>query len=320
MAAKQLVSVCTPVYNGEKFLADCISGVLAQRYDNFEYIIVDNASTDRTPEIIERFRKEDSRIKVFRNPETLFIIDNFMTCASHCSSESTWIKYALADDFLYPNCLEEMIRVAEQSPSVALVSGLQVYGRALRNRGLPVRQSVFPGSEILKRELLRKLHVCSHSPNTLMYRKDAFEAAGGLHRKYLHSDTELAFRLLDGYDFGFAHCALTQTGLHGGRGMNRAESQGIHLREYLDFGFRNLGAYKSVNLSPRELDELAEFYAQHVNEFLARKAARFDTAKIREIWDGCPREVRAKVWKMLRRRPNTVVMALLRELRDGYRD
>ncbi len=61
------VSVCTPVYNGGKFLDQCIKGVLNQRFGDFEYIIVDNASTDNTAEIIERYRSTDSRIKVFRN-------------------------------------------------------------------------------------------------------------------------------------------------------------------------------------------------------------------------------------------------------------
>ncbi len=92
MTENSMISVCTPVYNGEKFLEECVNGVLAQRYDNFEYIIVDNASSDRTPEIIERYRSQDSRIKVIRNPSTVPVIDNFRTCAEHCDSGTQWIN------------------------------------------------------------------------------------------------------------------------------------------------------------------------------------------------------------------------------------
>ena len=74
------VSVVTPVFNGEKYLEKCIQGVLSQTYANFEYAIVDNASTDGTPEIIKRFSSSDTRIKVFRNDATLKVIDNFISC------------------------------------------------------------------------------------------------------------------------------------------------------------------------------------------------------------------------------------------------
>lgn len=295
MTEKPLISVCTPVYNGEKFLEQCIKGVLAQRYDNFEYIIVDNASTDRTPEIIERYRAQDSRIRVIRNPETVPVIDNFRTCSAHCSEDAKWIKYALADDYLHLNCLEEMLAVGEQSESVGLVSSYRLYGDQLTNVGLPVEQSVFAGSDILKRQLMRQLHVCSSSPNTLLYRKSAFDAVGGFDNTYLHADSELAMRLLDRYDLGFAHCVFTMTGLHGARGETRSIYNGIVIREFMDFGFRKLDRYQSVEFSQAERDELALWYADKVDEFLAKKLAHLDFANIRTMLDGTPEGIKAKL-------------------------
>ena len=145
MPDNTFISVCTPVYNGERFLEQCIKGVLAQRHENFEYIIVDNASTDRTPEIIESFRVQDSRIKVFRNPSTVPVIDNFRTCAGHCSDNAAWIKYALADDYLYPNCIEEMLRVGHLSERIGIVSAYRLYGGHLTNAGLSPDQDIFDG-------------------------------------------------------------------------------------------------------------------------------------------------------------------------------
>jgi len=290
-----VISVCTPVYNGEDFLEDCIKGVLAQRYKDFEYIIVDNASTDRTAEIIEKYSSQDSRIRVFRNPSTVHVIDNFMKCAEHCSADSKWIKYALADDYLYPNCLEEMIRVGELSEDIGLVSAYRLYGSQLTNVGLPVEDSVFKGSDILKRQLMRQLQVCSSSPNTLMYRKSAFEAAGGFDNHYLHGDSELAMRILDSNDLGFSHYVLTKTGLHGARGETFSIYTGMVIREYMDFGFRRLQDYKSIEFSAVELDSLAAFYANQIDVFIAKKIAHLDFATIREMLADCPGEVKEKL-------------------------
>ncbi len=314
MTEKPLISVCTPVYNGEKFLEQCIKGVLAQRYDNFEYIIVDNASTDRTAEIIERYRVRDSRIRVIRNPETVPVIDNFRTCSAHVSGEAKWIKYALADDYLHLNCLEEMLAVGEQSESIGLVSSYRLYGDRLTNVGLPVDESVFKGRDILKQQLMRQLHVCSSSPNTLLYRKSAFDAVGGFDNTYLHADSELAMRLLDRYDLGFAHCVFTMTGLHGARGETRSIYNGIVIREFMDFGFRKLDRYQSVEFSNEERDQLALYYAGTVGEFLAKKLAHLDFENISTMKHGCPEPVRKKLWEAFTKSPTRHLKALLGEL------
>jgi glycosyltransferase involved in cell wall biosynthesis len=314
MSEHPLISVCTPVYNGEKFLQECIKGVLAQRYANFEYIIVDNASTDRTPDIIEEFSSKDVRIKVFRNDSTLDVIDNFRKCVDYCSDQAQWIKYALADDYLYPNCLDEMLAVGEMSPDIGLVSAYRLYGNRLTNAGLPPEQSVFKGAEILKRQLLRQLHVCSSSPNTVMYRKSAFEAVGGFDNRYLHADTELALRLLDDHDLGFAHCVFTKTGLHGGRQETRSIYNGLVIREYLDFGFRQLKVYKSVAFSQDELRGLASFYANQVDEFIAKKLAHLDVDNIKLMLKSCPDEVKGKLWKRFAATAGGIFKTFIREL------
>ena len=71
-----LVSVVTPCYNGEPYLAECIESVLSQTYDNFEYIIVNNKSTDNSLEIAHKYAAKDHRIRVVDNREFLSQIDN----------------------------------------------------------------------------------------------------------------------------------------------------------------------------------------------------------------------------------------------------
>ena len=64
--AQALISVVVPVYNTEKTLRECVESILRQEYRNLEIILVDDGSSDRSPEICEEYREKDSRIKVIR--------------------------------------------------------------------------------------------------------------------------------------------------------------------------------------------------------------------------------------------------------------
>ena len=72
-----MVSIGMPVYNGEKFIRKCIESILDQTNRNFELIISDNASTDSTREICEKFAKQDNRIRYFRQESNIGIHKNF---------------------------------------------------------------------------------------------------------------------------------------------------------------------------------------------------------------------------------------------------
>ena len=63
------VSIGLPVYNAENHLRDAMESLLSQEYNNFELIISDNASTDRTAEICKGYAAKDNRIKFFQNPK-----------------------------------------------------------------------------------------------------------------------------------------------------------------------------------------------------------------------------------------------------------
>jgi Glycosyltransferases involved in cell wall biogenesis len=65
------VSVGLPVFNGEKYLAKALDSLLAQEYEDFELIISDNASTDETGRICEKYARQDGRIRYWRNPSNI---------------------------------------------------------------------------------------------------------------------------------------------------------------------------------------------------------------------------------------------------------
>jgi glycosyltransferase involved in cell wall biosynthesis len=71
VTTRALAAICTPVYNGQKYLAETLECVQAQTYPNLVHVILDNASKDSTPEIIERFKGGRVPLLVSRNPETV---------------------------------------------------------------------------------------------------------------------------------------------------------------------------------------------------------------------------------------------------------
>src|SRR5438046_10664249 len=71
-----LVSILTPVYNGEAYLRECIESVLRQTYRNWEYIIVNNRSEDATLAIAEEYARRDPRIRIHTNSEFVSSLAN----------------------------------------------------------------------------------------------------------------------------------------------------------------------------------------------------------------------------------------------------
>jgi glycosyltransferase involved in cell wall biosynthesis len=103
-----LVSVGIPVYNGERFLPECLDALRGQVYTEIELIISDNASTDRTEEICRDYASQDKRIRYFRNETNLGVYKNFNRVFQLSTGE--YFKWASADDVcdrdLVARCLD----------------------------------------------------------------------------------------------------------------------------------------------------------------------------------------------------------------------
>src|SRR3954447_23593557 len=148
------VSVVTPVYNDEPYLEECIKSVLAQGHQDFEYIIGDNHSKDRSGEIAKDYATKDSRIRVVSPPEFLPQAKNFNFVLRQIDGRAKYCKMLLSDDWMYPQCLRQMIEVAERNPHIALVSAYRLIGNRPDCFGVPVERSSFPGKEVCRWQLL----------------------------------------------------------------------------------------------------------------------------------------------------------------------
>lgn len=116
--AEPAVSVLMTAYNREKYVADSIESVLTQRFIDFELIVVDDCSSDRTLDIARKYEASDSRVRVFSNEKNLGDYPNRNRAAS--LARGTLLKYHDSDDLMYPHCLETMVPPMLAEPSAAI--------------------------------------------------------------------------------------------------------------------------------------------------------------------------------------------------------
>jgi glycosyltransferase involved in cell wall biosynthesis len=149
-----LVSVVTPVHNGERYLAACIESILGQTYPHWEYVIVNNVSSDRSLELARAYAERDGRVRVSDNAQLLPAVDNWNHALRQLSPESRYCKVVHADDWLFPDCLTQMVALAEAHPRVGLVSAYRLEEDTVSLDGLPYGSSCLAGREIARRSLL----------------------------------------------------------------------------------------------------------------------------------------------------------------------
>jgi len=212
------ISVVTPIYNGETHLVECIESVLSQDYDNFEYILLDNASTDRTPEILKAYESRDSRIRLAKNDTLLPLFENWNHSLSLISSDSDYCKVIHADDLLLSGALREFAACAVLHPEATLIGSYRVDGVGINMDSIPFPSSLVSGKELARGMLLGSRYRDQFgSPTSVMYRSDCVRKANEFYDPWNeHADTQSCFDLLARGDYGFVHQVLTYTRRHEG--------------------------------------------------------------------------------------------------------
>jgi glycosyltransferase involved in cell wall biosynthesis len=211
------VSVITPCYNGADFIAECIDSVLAQTHGDFEYILVNNCSKDATLQIMHDYAARDRRIKVHDNTDFLDVMVNHNHAMSLMSPSSKHCKCVSADDWIFPDCLRQMVELAEQNPSVGVVGSYSIEGSRILFEGLEYHQKVVNGPEICRSTLLGKMPYVFGAPTTLLYRSDLIRGVKEFFpwaKGNPHADMSAVYQALQHSDFGFVHQVLSYTRVH----------------------------------------------------------------------------------------------------------
>jgi glycosyltransferase involved in cell wall biosynthesis len=119
MDSSPLVSIGLFVYNGERFIEDTLRSILNQTFTDFELIISDNASTDRTGDIAQAHARRDSRIRYYRNEKNMGAGWNVRRVYELATGK--YFKQAAVDDLLEPDFLRQCVEILERDPGCVLV-------------------------------------------------------------------------------------------------------------------------------------------------------------------------------------------------------
>jgi glycosyltransferase involved in cell wall biosynthesis/ADP-heptose:LPS heptosyltransferase/2-polyprenyl-3-methyl-5-hydroxy-6-metoxy-1,4-benzoquinol methylase len=166
-----VVSIFMSVLNGEKYLGDTIESILNQTYRDFEFVIVDDGSTDRTFDIAQSYQGRDARIKVVRSPHK-GVVGARNNAIEHTDPRSRYLMNHDGDDISLPGKLEKLVQYLDEHPEVAIVGCFAEYfDDAGNNRGQPalewqvgkIRQtfgrvnSMIHSASLIRREVLDKI-------------------------------------------------------------------------------------------------------------------------------------------------------------------
>ena len=277
-----LVSVLTPVYNGEQYLAECIESVINQKYSNWEYIIVNNCSTDRTIEIALEYAKKDSRIRVENNRKFVCCEENHNIAFRLISNESKYCKVVSSDDVIFPDCIKKLVEVAEKNKTIGFVGSYQLSGGgdnwSIKWVGLPYTTTIVPGHSICRWHLLGRPYVFG-TPTSVLYRSDITRKTSSFFPNLgPHGDTSTFYKYLDSCDFGFVHQVLSYERIH----EKAMSSRGIKIDTYRSAYLDDLIEYGPKYLTNNELKNRI---SARMNDYYDSLASGFVNFKDKEYWE-----------------------------------
>jgi glycosyltransferase involved in cell wall biosynthesis len=196
------VSVVTSVYNGEAYLEECVNSILSQTLKDFEYIILNNGSTDRTADILTKYT--DPRIRIIHQ-KNLGVVNSLNKGVSLCRSDL--IARLDADDYVHPHWLEKQYEHMNQNQDIVLCSSRF---EELINGKLYPQSFPFIEKDLEIRKSLSFMNPIAHSFSII--RKSSVMKVGGYDPKLIIAhDYDLWIRLLEE-----------------GKGHNLSEALGVH--------------------------------------------------------------------------------------------
>jgi len=174
-------------YNREKYIAAAIESVLASTFRDYELVIVDDASTDRTVEITRTYASRDERIKLFVNKENLGQFENRNLAAR--LSRGKYLKYLDSDDLLYPAGLDVLVSMMERFPDAG-------YGLcSLMQDDRRVYPFLLTPEQAYERHFVEKIPLFHKAPLSSIIKRAAYDSVGGFSNPHGEGDYEMWLQL-----------------------------------------------------------------------------------------------------------------------------
>ena len=276
------VSFVTPFFNTEKYLAECIESVLRQTYRNWDYVLVNNRSTDGSVRIAENYAKQfPERVRIEHNPEFISQVQNYNHALRLISPESRYCKVVQADDWLFPECVKSMVEVAEAHPTVGIVAAYELEGDKVGLDGLLYPSPAVPGRDICRLYFLEGKYLFG-TPTSLLLRSELVRSRDPFYDERLapFEDGHACFELLKTWDFGFAHQVLTYSRRDNESILSRARPFNLELLIRLSM----LVAHGRNFLDAQEFDRCLRDAERNYFHYLA-KCACARQRKSSEFWE-----------------------------------
>jgi glycosyltransferase involved in cell wall biosynthesis len=194
------ISVLMPVYNGQSFLQESIESILNQTFPDFEFIIVDDGSTDDSAGIIQKYMQRDSRIRLIRNPRNQGLIDALTLGNQSCTGK--YIARMDADDISRPDRLKMQWEYMQSHPEIDVLGSNTAY---IDEKGNLLKGKLIEPSDPVQVWLQMFFRCSIHHP-TILAKAEIYKRfnENGLERSYLHAE-DYAFWLRMGFSCKYAN-------------------------------------------------------------------------------------------------------------------
>ena len=210
------VSVVMPNYNNAMYIAEAIESVLAQTYTHFECIILDDASTDESLDVIKRQATRDARIRVLQNDTNQGIPKTRNCLFREVSPKARYIAIIDSDDVMELNRLEEQVTFLEEHKSYA---GVGSHTTLIDEKGNVVGTHRYPtDNREIKKTLL---HMNPFAQSAMMLRAGAVRKTGWYDETLTRAqDYDYWIRMIQSYDMGNIDTPLTRFRIHASQGRS----------------------------------------------------------------------------------------------------
>ena len=171
MDKKFTVSVLMPCYNSEKYLEEAVESILNQTFLDFEFIIVDDGSTDQTYKILSSFAKKDERIRLYKNEKNIGIVKTRNRLLS--LSKGKYIALLDSDDIAMSERIEIQVDYMEKHPDIGLLGS---WVSPVDENGVPAKRWKYPLNDLVIKT--RLLFSNAFASSSVMIRREALPVNG----------------------------------------------------------------------------------------------------------------------------------------------
>lgn len=197
--SRPTLAVLMPNYNHARFLPQAIEAVATQSRPPDEFVIVDDASTDNSVEVIEAYARQHDFIRLIRHEANRGVVAGTETLQANSTAD--WLLFASADDYMLPGFFESAMALAEEHPQAGIIFGqVTLVPEGDEERVIETREvkrwqePLYASPERFLRDFLQQTPTWYSLTHSTLYRREALREMGGFHREVGHLSDTVALR------------------------------------------------------------------------------------------------------------------------------